>query len=84
MSKWHSGKRAQTKWYRALRFLPCYYCGREGGTVDHPQPLSKGGARGRTNCVPCCSWCNQKKGDKTEVEFREWLEENWKSFGFSA
>lgn len=80
MSKWHSGKRAQAAWYKALRFLPCHYCGEAGGTVDHPQPMSRGGARGRSNCVPCCRWCNEKKADKTEAEFREWLDVHRKSF----
>ena len=49
----------------------CYYCGvREPLTRDHREPLSRGGADDETNIVPACEWCNQKKKDLTEKEFK--------------
>lgn len=47
----------------------CEYCGlREQDvsghlTVDHFQPLSKGGSDSVENLVYCCIWCNQHKLD---------------------
>lgn len=38
-------------------------------TVDHRQPLSKGGANAMENYAPTCSDCNNCKADMTEAEF---------------
>lgn len=35
-------------------------------TVDHRQPVSKGGGNEIENCDPMCAPCNFKKGDKYE------------------
>ncbi len=44
----------------------CGYCGsREGFTVDHVVPTSKGGRNAWTNTVASCDPCNQRKGDRT-------------------
>ena len=65
--------------------LECYLCGRDDlivemsddkvrqpanlATIDHVQPLSKGGARlDRANCKIACYCCNQRKADKTEED----------------
>lgn len=41
-------------------------------TVDHVHPISKGGAVFDVkNVVPCCSKCNQKKGNKLLHEFQK-------------
>ncbi len=43
----------------------CAYCGAHAATVDHIQPMSKGGGNTWTNTVACCSLCNARKADKT-------------------
>ncbi|AEC53151.1 HNH endonuclease [Synechococcus phage S-CRM01] len=43
----------------------CGYCGaKEGLTLDHIIPQSKGGQDTWENLVTCCLKCNLKKGDK--------------------
>lgn len=72
----------------------CFYCEREMtapaltddrkhplmATVEHRQPLSRGGDRhDRQNAVLACRDCNELKGNMTEAEFTEavlWLVEN--------
>lgn len=44
---------------------------RAGITVDHRQPLSKGGKWELDNLVCACDVCNQMKGNKTEAELAE-------------
>jgi 5-methylcytosine-specific restriction endonuclease McrA len=45
----------------------CVYCGsREGLTVDHLFPVSRGGNNDEENLVTSCSECNQEKGDSIE------------------
>lgn len=40
-------------------------------TVDHLQPLSRGGVDGPVNMKPVCSKCNSDKGDMNESEYNE-------------
>lgn len=48
----------------------CFYCGVSGRlTIDHVQPLSKGGAHARHNIVPACKSCNSKKSAMDVQEF---------------
>ena len=54
----------------------CYYCGLDLKewkkqrnsksllTIDHKEPISKGGTNEMNNLVTACSYCNSKKGDK--------------------
>lgn len=56
-------------WRRWMRTLPCHYCGKSGGTIDHKIPLSKGGPNRRSNCVPACFTCNNLKGDMEYWDF---------------
>lgn len=50
----------------------CAYCRkRSGDTLDHLQPLSRGGAHSIANLLPACFRCNHSKKDKT---FAEWFE----------
>lgn len=64
----------------------CHYCKRrtfiyavEVGdqgrliTVDHRQPISRGGSLGRDNIVGACKACNEAKGAFTEEEFMQIL-----------
>lgn len=44
----------------------CAYCSeRKPLTMDHVDPLSRGGAHDVTNVVPACASCNASKGNKT-------------------
>ena len=38
-------------------------------SVDHVQPLSRGGSNDDTNLVAACQECNQRKGSLTRDEF---------------
>jgi len=41
----------------------CVYCGERSESIDHVQPLSRGGQSITENCVPACLGCNGTKGD---------------------
>jgi 5-methylcytosine-specific restriction endonuclease McrA len=55
----------------------CYYCKAplqddlhaRDATVDHKQPLSRGGSDDDANTALACGHCNREKGDMTEAEF---------------
>ena len=58
----------------------CHYCGTEftsgetgGWQIDHRVPASRGGSDDPGNLVLACEFDNQRKGDLTEAEYREWL-----------
>lgn len=46
----------------------CQYCGKQGDTIDHVKPKSKGGKDHWENCVCACGVCNRKKNDRTPEE----------------
>jgi 5-methylcytosine-specific restriction endonuclease McrA len=47
----------------------CQYCGsRDNLTLDHVQPVSRGGKSHWENVVTACYRCNSKKGNKTPEE----------------
>lgn len=48
---------------------PCAYCGAVGGTIDHIQPVSRGGANSETNFTGACSSCNSAKGNLSLLGF---------------
>ena len=56
----------RTQWWKNRRATGvCHYCGdrfppREL-TMDHVVPLSRGGRTTRSNVVPCCKSCNDRK-----------------------
>lgn len=54
--------------YRRDNFQ-CQYCGVRPGlkqlSIDHVQPVSKGGATSWENCVVACVKCNTRKGNRT-------------------
>jgi 5-methylcytosine-specific restriction protein A len=73
--------RKEFKAYRDKLFKKhkrCYYCLCliNEPTLDHRIPLSRGGADEKNNLVLCCDVCNNKKGNMTEREFRQWLKHN--------
>ena len=58
----------------------CHYCGTEftsgetgGWQIDHRVPASRGGSDDPGNLVLACELDNQRKGDLTEPEYRDWL-----------
>lgn len=40
----------------------CAYCGQTADTLDHVQPIVRGGLTIPTNLVPACRECNLRKG----------------------
>lgn len=52
----------------------CVYCGARltdgNTTLDHMEPLSRGGTHSAANLVACCRSCNSRKGAKP---FAEWI-----------
>lgn len=59
-------------WQAKLAEGVCHYCGkfvgRENLTMDHAIPVARGGKSTRSNCVPCCKECNNKKKYLTPAE----------------
>ena len=50
--------------------LGCIYCGKNATTVEHIQPISRGGdPRGWLNTAAACVACNNKKGSMTLAEW---------------
>jgi len=47
----------------------CYYCQKEGSTIDHVFPKSKGGLTTPENCVWSCIVCNEKKANQLKEDF---------------
>lgn len=54
---------------KRVAHLPCTYCGRRAGTMDHCVPKSAGGHV----TVPACFMCNNLKGSMMPWEWWEWL-----------
>ena len=62
-----------TAWWRAqIAKGVCHYRGRAVGaaalTMDHVIPVARGGKSVKSNCVPCCKECNNKKKSATPAE----------------
>ena len=56
----------------------CFYCGEPITysyqiSIDHKQPVSRGGTHAVSNLAACCKHCNMAKGDMTEKEFKDLL-----------
>ena len=53
--------------------LTCYLCLEPisfgGDHLEHKTPLSRGGTNEYNNLAVACAKCNQKKGNKTDMEF---------------
>lgn len=69
----------QSQWWKNRRGEGvCYYCrGRfppRELTMDHIVPLVRGGRTTRSNVVPCCKECNDKKKYLLPVEWKEYLD----------
>lgn len=58
--------------------LTCYLCLKPvrfgEDNLEHKTPLSRGGGNDFNNLAIACKLCNSKKSEKTEKEYRQWLE----------
>ena len=60
-------KLGDRRWRRSLHnftFNSCIYCGKKSESIDHLEPISKGGLSSTNNCVPACLSCNGRKSDE--------------------
>ncbi|MFN7727526.1 MAG: HNH endonuclease [Bdellovibrio sp.] len=64
--------RASQWWRNQLGKGVCYHCELKFTpkelTMDHLVPIARGGLSDKSNCVPSCKECNNKKGHKTRAE----------------
>ena len=63
-------KRIRERILRRDGFI-CVYCHEQANTVDHVQPISKGGTDEPDNLVAACGKCNSKKSNKLPHLFFE-------------
>jgi len=60
----------------------CYYCKNDTPpkqrTMEHKQPISRGGLHSKSNITMACIGCNASKQNKTEEEFYKYLKNNKK------
>lgn len=52
-----------------FKFDPCVYCGDEATSIDHIDPISKGGSGKWNNLAPACHSCNSRKHNKDLLKF---------------
>jgi 5-methylcytosine-specific restriction endonuclease McrA len=60
----HAFKKSDSETRRFARVVlrdPCVYCGERGGTLDHIEPTSLGGANHWSNMASACALCNSSK-----------------------
>lgn len=64
-------------WKRKCSQGRCYYCGAEVNpeklTMDHIVPLIRGGKSVKSNIVPACKECNNKKKHMLPMEWEEYI-----------
>lgn len=58
-----------TDWYKSLYEFECRYCGSKGTSVDHIQPMSRGGEHSLKNIQMICATCNMMKRNLNEDVF---------------
>lgn len=65
----------------------CYLCdiqlSLETVTLEHRKPLSRGGSNWIANIAPACKFCNSRKHNKTEQEYRKIVAEYKEDMIFS-
>ena len=65
-------------WKRRCSKGVCHYCGRPTParqlTMDHIVPLARGGRSTKSNCVPACKDCNNRKKSLLPMEWEAYLE----------
>ena len=62
-------------WQQKCSSGVCHYCGRTVGvknlTMDHVLPLARGGRSTKSNLVPACKQCNNRKKASLPPELEE-------------
>lgn len=56
-------------WYEVILADPCAYCGMPSESIEHVDPVSRGGTNDCDNVVGACMDCNRRKNCKTLLEF---------------
>jgi len=69
----------QSQWWKNQKGKGlCYYCKEyfhpSELTMDHIVPVIRGGKSAKSNIVPCCKECNNKKKHMLPSEWGEFLE----------
>lgn len=69
----------QSRWWKNRKGKgECYYCRGKFHpselTMDHIVPVIRGGKSTKSNIVPCCKECNNRKKHMLPVEWEEYLE----------
>ncbi|GAB6183092.1 HNH endonuclease [Thermodesulfovibrio hydrogeniphilus] len=71
--------RKSSWWRKKISAGRCYYCGKsvppDELTMDHIVPLIRGGKSSKSNIVPACKECNNKKKYLLPIEWEEYLKE---------
>jgi len=67
----------QSAWWRKrCQQGRCHYCDKvfkpADLTMDHIVPVGRGGKSTRSNCVPACKECNNRKKHMLPQEWEEW------------
>lgn len=69
--------RKSSWWRNRISKGKCYYCGKitppNELTMDHVVPLIRGGKSTKSNIVPCCKECNNKKKYLIPIEWEAYL-----------
>jgi 5-methylcytosine-specific restriction endonuclease McrA len=64
-------------WRNKISKGKCYYCNKSTPinklTMDHVVPLIRGGKSTKSNIVPCCKDCNNKKKYLLPIEWEYYL-----------
>ncbi len=71
-------KLRSTRWWRQKKERGrCHYCNRKVGpgelTMDHIVPLVRGGKSTKSNIVPACKECNNRKKYLLPIEWEDYL-----------
>jgi len=66
-------------WWRKKKFSGvCYFCGRRFDpntlTMEHIVPIIRGGKSVKSNLVPACKECNNRKKYLLPIEWQEFME----------
>mgnify|MGYP001627262624 CR=1 FL=1 len=65
-------------WRKKISKRRCYYCGKEVPenelTMDHVIPLIRGGKSVKSNIVPACKECNNKKKYMLPIEWKQYMQ----------
>ena len=69
----------KSQWWKNRRACNiCYYCEKimpaRQLTMDHVVPIARGGRSIKSNLVPCCKSCNNRKKNYLPFEWEEFLE----------